>query len=143
MAETGNRNDPFPAFRFRIDIDGMSGGFSECTGIEVQTEVFEYAEGGVNDYVHKLPSRFKHGNVTFKRGIVDAAFWNWHKQTLPGDVLLKTASITQLDEQGQVVQTWRLDRAYPCKVQGPTLNGGQSSVSVETMELCHHGLKVV
>ncbi len=143
MAETGNRNDPFPAFRFEIDIDGISGGFSECSGIEVQTEVFEYAEGGVNDYVHKLPTRFKQGNITFKRGIVDSAFWTWHAKTVPGKVDLRSGSIKQLDEQGTVVQTWRFERAYPSKVQGPSLNAGQSNVSVESMEICHHGLKVV
>lgn len=142
MPETGSRQDPFPAFRFKVDIGGLVGGFSECGGLTMETEVFEYPEGGTNDYVHKLPTRFKQGNLTLKRGVVDGKFWQWYAKTLPGKEKPRNGSIQQLDERGTVVMTWRIDRAYPRKVEGPSFNAGQSGVSVESMELCHHGLRL-
>ena len=35
MAETGQRDDPFPQYNFRVEIDGVArAGFTECSGLE-------------------------------------------------------------------------------------------------------------
>ena len=40
-------SDPYQVFSFLIEIDGLVvGGFSECSGLAVETEIFEYREGG-------------------------------------------------------------------------------------------------
>jgi len=135
-----SRKDPFSAFRFQIKIGDIEGGFSECAGLGLETEVFEYKEGGVNDYVHKLPTRIKQGNLTFKRGVVDGKLWQWYLRTRPGQVQLKSGSIKITATADDSAMTWQIVRAYPRKVQGPDLNAAQSSVAVETLEICHHGL---
>lgn len=139
-SQTGSRKDPYSGFRFLIEIGDIVGGFSECSGLGLETEVFEYQEGGVNDYVHKLPTRTKQGNITLKRGVVDSLLWDWYLETLPGEVDLKSGTIEVTATADDSTLMWLIVEAFPRKIQGPDLNAGQSSVAVETLEICHHGL---
>ena len=44
----GVRLDPYQGYNFLIEIEGiLAGGFSECSGLTVETEFFEFREGGV------------------------------------------------------------------------------------------------
>ncbi len=145
MAETGKRKDPFPAFRFEITIDDEpAGGFSECSGLQLETEVHDYQEGGVNDFVHKFPTRVKQSNLVLKRGIVDRRLWDWYYALVEGTVDLRGGSIMVRDPAGdKVLVKWEFAGAFPCKWQGPDLNATQNNVAVETLELCHQGLQLV
>jgi phage tail-like protein len=143
MAKTGARNDPFLAFRFEIKLDDLSvGGFSECSGIQLETEVHDYAEGGLNTHWHKFPTRTKQTNITLKRGIVGKELWDWYYKLTQGEVKFRNGSILVHDPSGeQVVMEWQFRQAFPCKWLGPELNATQNNVAVETLELCHHGLE--
>jgi phage tail-like protein len=143
MPETSARNDPFLAFRFEIKLDDSSvGGFSECSGIQLETEVHDYPEGGRNTHVHKFPTRTKQSNITLKRGIVDRELWDWYYKLTQGEVQFRNGSVLVHDPSGsQVVMEWQFRQAFPCKWQGPELNATQNNVAVETLELCHHGLE--
>ena len=143
MAETADRQDPILAFRYSITLDDMdAGGFSECSGIQLETEVQDYPEGGLNTHIRKFPTRTKQSNITLKRGIVDLALWEWYDALVNGDVQLRNGSIVVHDPSGsEDVAEWEFTQAFPCKWQGPDLNASQSSVAVETLELCHEGLK--
>lgn len=143
MPEPGERNDPFLAFRFEIRLDnaGTIGGFSECSGIQLETKVEDIVEGGLNAYVHKRPTRTMQSNITLKRGIVDRQLWDWYYAVTQGRIEFRNGSILVYDPSGKTVQIgWRFERAFPCKWTGPDLNATQNSVAVETLELCHHGL---
>ena len=51
MPNSGARKDPFPSFRFTITFDDLPpGGFSDCSGLQMETEVHDYAEGGLNTH---------------------------------------------------------------------------------------------
>ncbi|MGF1580052.1 MAG: phage tail protein [Gemmataceae bacterium] len=144
MAETGKRQDPFVAFRFevRFDEEAAYGGFSECTGLNLETQLQEYLEGGQNEFVHKLPTRTVQSNVVLKRGIVDTKLWNWYFELTRGNVIKRNVTILVHDPSGsEVNMEFRLREALPCKWTGPDLNASQSSVAVETFELCHQGLE--
>ncbi len=79
MSKTGARHDPVAAFRFTVTFDDLPpGGFSDCTGLQSETEVQEYAEGGLNTHTWRLPGRTKQSNVTLKRGIVNKVLWDWY-----------------------------------------------------------------
>ena len=55
---TAQRVDPFATFKFHVEIgDIKEAAFNECSGLEIATDVFEYQEGGLNEYAHKLPFR--------------------------------------------------------------------------------------
>lgn len=56
MAESGDRQDPFLAFRFEVRLDDLSvAGFSECSGLQLEIEPQDYLEGGLNTFVRKFP----------------------------------------------------------------------------------------
>ncbi len=40
------------------------------------------------------------------------------------------------------MKTWDLVNAYPTKWTGPTFNSGNNDITVETLELVHHGFKM-
>jgi phage tail-like protein len=144
MAETASRNDPVLGFRFKITLDNQPvGGFSECNGLQLETETQDYAEGGLNTHIHKFPGRTKQSNITLKRGIVDRSLWEWYYNLTRGIVRLRSGSIAVLDpgDDSKVVMQWDFDRAFPAKWIGPDLNALQNNVAVETLELCHQGLK--
>ncbi len=142
MPSSADRQDPYVAFRFEIRFDDLPvGGFSECSGLQLETEVQDYAEGGFNQYVRKFPGRTKQTNITLKRGIVDRLMHDWYLDLIEGTVSLKNGSILVHDTSGKNVDIeWQFQRAFPCKWIGPDLNATQNNVAVETVEICHQGL---
>jgi phage tail-like protein len=137
----GQRTDPFSAFRFHVEIDSViQAGFAECSGLQVETEVEEVREGGVNEFVYKLPKGSKHVNLTLKHGLTDSdALWNWHKQVVNGKFTRKTVSVLLFDSQGQEKWRWTFQGAYPVKWTGPELKADSSTVAIESLEIAHHG----
>lgn len=136
-------NDPIPAFRFEISLgeDLPVAGFSEVGGLSVELEVQEYAEGGINTHMHKLPGRTKQANLTLKRGIVDRKMWDWFYDITLGKFKSRNGAIRLRDPSGgDVVMEWYIYDAFPVKWSGPELNATQNSVAVESLELAHQGL---
>ena len=134
--------DPYKVFRFVLEIDGTQvAGFSEITGLEVRTEVDDYREGGVNDYVHKIAKETRYPNLTLKRGITDTTdLWDWHQQIVLGDIKRKTISVILRDSLGREKWRWVFRDAYPVKWNGSDLNASGNTVLVESVELAHHGM---
>jgi phage tail-like protein len=142
VPETSARVDPFVAFRFEVTLDDLAvGGFTECGGLQLETEVHDHMEGGLNTHVLKFPTRTKQTNITLKRGIVDRIMWDWYADLIAGAIEMRAGSILMRDPAGDdVVAEWQFRDAFPCKWVGPELNAGQNNVAVETVELCHLGL---
>lgn len=142
MAATGKRIDPFPAFRFEVNLNGMPvAGFTECTGLNLEIVPEEYAEGGLNGYMRKFVGRTKQANIILKRGIVDRSLWDWFYGLTQGAVVFHDGTIVVHDPSGSDdVMVFRFRRAFPIKWTGPDLNASQNAVAVETLELVHQGL---
>ena len=83
MANALNPTDPYLVHRFAIEVEGvLLAGFGELSGLQAQTEVFEYKEGGLNTYTHKLPTRTSYGNITLKWGATDSNdLWDWYEDS--------------------------------------------------------------
>jgi phage tail-like protein len=141
MPGTGDRNDPLMAFSFVVKFDDIpASGFSECSGLQIETAVQDHTEGGANSFVHRFPTRSTQSNVTLKRGIVDREYWNWYEDVMNGSADLRGGTISVRDPQGGAeVMVWHLKGAFPRKWVGPDLNATQSKVAVETLEICHQG----
>ncbi len=143
MADNDNRIDPIPASRFTVRFDSLQPvGFSDCTGLTLETEVQDYHEGGLNTHSWKFVTRSKQGNLTLKRGIVDTVMWNWYLAITRGASQFRNGTITVQDPSGsndfiefQVLQ------AFPVKWVGPDLSAGQNNLAVETLEFAHQGLQ--
>jgi phage tail-like protein len=142
MANTGTRVDPVPSFRFTVVFDDLPpGGFTDCSGLQSETEVQEYAEGGLNSHTWRLPGRSKQSNVTFKRGVVNRVLWDWYTAIANGDFKARSCTILVHDPSGtDDVIEFQLVDAFPAKWIGPELSAGQSNLALETLEVAHQGL---
>jgi phage tail-like protein len=117
-------------------------GFSECSGLEATVEVFEYKEGGLNDYVHKFPTRASFANITLKHGVIYLYddLWTWHNEFVLGRGKRKDGLIVLLDEAKKPAKIWKFKRGIPTKWVGPALNASQNAVAIESLEIAHEGL---
>jgi phage tail-like protein len=142
VATTASRVDPFMAFRFEVRLDDLPvGGFSDCGGLTVETEFFDYPEGGVNDHLQRFPGRSRQQNLVLKRGIVDRDLWDWHNDLVHGVVRLRNGTVLVHDPSGTRTELqFEFRRALPVKWTGPELSAGNGAVAVESIELAHHGL---
>jgi phage tail-like protein len=138
----GVRIDPLPAFHFLVQLIEPNGlvrtvaGFSECTGLDSTLEIHEYQEGGVNDRVHKFPTRFTFSNIVLRRGVtIDPTLRAWHDDLLRGNTARRDGLIVLLDERRLPVLAWRFSGGLPAKWTGPGLNASASEVSVESLEI--------
>jgi len=139
----GKRNDPYVSFLFQVEIQGLIvGGFSEVSGLQVETETHDFREGGVNDYMHKLPKGSKQSNITLKRGFTDSdVLWKWHQDVVNGKFKRKSGRIILMDSEGNEKWHWTFEDAFPVKWIGPDFRAKEASTSVETLELAHKGIK--
>lgn len=139
----GIRNDPYTAFNFLVEIEGLLvGGFSEVTGLQIETVVETYREGGLNEYEHKLagPTRYP-SNLILKHGLTDIeTLWGWHQDVTQGIVERKNGTIYLLDRMRLPAMWWDFMEAYPVKWAGPELRADSNTVAVETVELVHRGI---
>lgn len=140
---TGIRLDPYLSHSFLIEIEGLViGSFSDVTGLQIETEVLTYREGGLNDYAHKLrgPTNYP-SNLMLKRGLVDLdTMWRWHQEVLQGTVTRRNGTIYLLDSRGLPGMWWNICEAYPIKWSGPDFQAGANAVAVESVELVHRGI---
>jgi phage tail-like protein len=133
---------PYLSFRFRIEFDSViSGGFAECSGLTVETEVEEHREGGLNEFSHKLPKGTKYGTITLKRGFIDSAdLWDWNRNVIEGTAnQRKNLSIILLDSLGNDTIRWDVFDALPVKWSSSELKSDGNTVVMESLELVHHG----
>lgn len=139
----GNRRDPYLAFNFRVEIEGLTvARFTEVTGLQVEIEVHDYREGGLNDYIHKLagPTRYP-SNLILKKGLTDVKeLWEWHQEVMQGKIERKNVSIVLLNEVGDEIQRWNFAHACPVRWIGPELKAKSGEVAVQTLEMVHRGL---
>jgi phage tail-like protein len=145
--------EPIPGFRFAVQIGeggdrAAAGWFTECSGLTIERTLFTHQEGGVNAYVHQLPDRIKHTNITLKRGVGDAALWRWFAGEgdaglYEGKVEYRNVTIILYNVDRTEAMRWNVDRAYPVKWNGPSLQAGGNQVAIETLELVHHGISLV
>jgi phage tail-like protein len=141
MTTAVDRSLLYAQTRFAVTVPALNvqvGFFTELTGMSLQVDVMEYPEGGLNDYVHKLPGRVKHNNVTLKRGVTnETALLEWVKANTatPTDM-----SVSLYDSEGTVVRSWKFANAYPVKWTGPDVNAGGTTVMTESLEIAHSGI---
>jgi phage tail-like protein len=151
--------DPLPAFNFTIALIDVSsaakavatiataamettvtGGFTECSGLESSMTPEEHKEGG-STTVLRFPQRVTWPNVRLKRGVtVSDDLWNWYFAYVQGKGSRRDGIITLQNELHIPVKAWRFKRGIAVKWSGPSLNAGQSQVAVEEIEIAHEGL---
>jgi phage tail-like protein len=127
---------------------GISGWFTEVSGLDSEVEVIEYKTTTIfgERVTQKIPGPPTWGEVTLKKGVTDdMGFWIWHEMIQKGVVSLARANVTiqMHDLKGNAKAKWDLDKAWPKKVSGPSLNAGNNEIGVEEIILVHEGLRRV
>jgi phage tail-like protein len=141
---TGARVDPYAAFAFRVELDGMfRAAFTDVGGMDTTVEVTEYAEGG-DRHSKKLPGKVKYSNITLKYGLTDDRFlYDWLLEAAKGNVTRKSGSIVVLDLQGNEKVRWNFKEAWPTAWKGAALAAKGNEYAIEEIDLAHEGIERV
>ena len=141
------QTDPHLAGSFWIEVQGVVvAAFTDCSGLNIETEVFEFSEGGRNDLVYKLPVRTRYSNITLKRGWTTSHdLWAWYQEVIGGRIQPRDCSIVMCSNQGENpgTETARINvfQAYPVSWHGSDLTAANTSIAVESLELAHMGFQ--
>jgi phage tail-like protein len=149
LNRTGARLEYFPTFKFHVELGSVTeGAFTDCSGLEMSTEVKEYEEGGNNGFVHKFPGRTRYSHVTLKRGfLLSNEIFLWYREM--EDCLRQGKAVPFRQVSIILVSTgfggqmrWNLNNAFPVKWTGPNLKTDETAVATESLEFAHHGISV-
>lgn len=136
---------PLAKFHFSVEWGGTRIGFTEVTGLDVETEVIEYREGSSPEYSKlKMPGMQKFSNVTLKRGTFnsDNEFYEWWNSVKLNTIERRDITINLLNEEHEPVVTWKLKNAWPTKIQSTDLKGDGNETAIESLEIVHEGLVI-
>jgi phage tail-like protein len=140
---TDQRNDPYRAFNFVIEIDGVArGAFSEVGGLTAEGDSTDYREGtDVQPNVRKLVGLRKYTNITLKRGYTaDKVLWQWYTNIFNGMPDRRNVTIVLMNERREPVLRWNAENAWINKIEGPAMKASGNDVAMESVELIHEGL---
>lgn len=125
-----------PAFRFVVAVDGQrQAAFTECKLPDIEWEVEQVKEGGLNTFVHQLPGQRKPGKIALQNGVGKSALVDWYIETLGGKLTRKSVTVTLLDAEKETVMVWHLHDAFPTKWSGPQLKSDSQAIAIEMLEL--------
>jgi phage tail-like protein len=127
---------------FKVSVPGITiGAFNECHGLSLEYDVFEWAEGGNNEFVHHLPGRIRYPYLVLNSGLVqDDALQKWVAQTGKKPELKEvTIELTTQDQKAK--RSWVFADAYPIHWSGPTIAAHGAGLATESLHIVHSGLK--
>lgn len=143
---------PLPKFYFKVDWGGTQIGFTEVSGLDVETEMIEFRYGSSKKFSKtRQPGLQKYSNITLKRGTFKSNddFYTWWKETVKfeegnktGSIYRRTITISLLDETGKDIVIWKVQNAWPIKVQSTDLKADGNDIAIESIELVHEGLEI-
>jgi len=135
-------SDPLRGFRYLVEIEQIAtGGFSRVRGLTREVRHESHREGGVNDYEHKLITQVGYPVVVLERGLALPNLWEWVQGAVDGIVARHKVTIRLQDEANQPSWIWYVDYALPVKWSCTDLDAQASQVTIESLELAHHGLR--
>ncbi len=125
------------AFRFVVSVDGTAlAAFSECKLPDLELNMEEVKEGGLNTYVHMLPGQRKPARITLKNGVgVAKELKEWYTQALSEKFTRKRVSIQLLNSKLEAVMTLDFQNAIPIKWSGPNLKSDDNTIAIQVLEL--------
>lgn len=136
---------PLPKFHFQVEWGGANIGFTEVSGLDVETEMIEYRHGASPEYFKtRMPGMQKFSNITMKRGTFnsDNEFYQWWNTVSLNTIERRDLTISLLNESHEPVIVWKVKNAWPTKVQSTDLKSDGNEVAIETIEIVHEGLTI-
>ncbi|MDO8951512.1 MAG: phage tail protein [Draconibacterium sp.] len=138
-------NYPLVKFHFQVEWGGTKIGFTEVSGLDVETEIVEYRDGASPEYSKiKMPGMQKYSNLTLKRGTFksDNEYFKWWNTVKLNTIERRDITISLLNEDHDPVVTWKVKSAWPTKIQSTDLKADGNEVAIESMEIVHEGLVI-
>ena len=143
-AQTGAWTDPYRAYNFKLEIQGVTEGhFTECGGLGVKVDVISYREGGNSQVIHRLPGQVSYAGVTLRYGLTNSRqLWEWFLTSMRGKVERRNISIVLVDSDGVTeAMRWNLINAWVSEWQGAVLNASAHEVAIESMTIVFETLE--
>jgi len=131
---------PPTAFYFGVKFDGspdMDSSFQEISGLKLPLGTEQVGEGGNNIYRHELPSNPTFENLVLKRCLVsNSALDKWCRSALEEFLFdPKNLQISLLGENGVLLASWIVDKAFPISWELASLNSASNELAIETLVL--------
>lgn len=136
---------PLVKFHFQVEWGGTKIGFTEVSGLDVETEPIEYRHGASPEFTKtKMPGMQKYSNITLKRGSFqsDNEYFEWWNTVKLNKIERRDITISLLNEEHEPLIVWKIKNAWPLKVQSTDLKSDGNEVAIETLELAHEGLTI-
>jgi phage tail-like protein len=174
--------DPLRSFRFHVEflapqqgskvsdkITGFKGGFTQISGLGINTQSIAYREGGYNTTIHQVPGMTTFNPITLNRGVIvgnDQGI-NWMRHLFAaaaGDGIAlgendfrcdlkiyimdhpaaSNATATTGGEGGSNIPKmgFHVHNAWISTLNYSDLDAGGNNLMVETIGLVHEGLSV-
>jgi phage tail-like protein len=136
---------PLPKFHFEVDWGGARIGFTEVSGLDVETEVIEYRDGALPEFSKmKIPGMQKFANITLKRGVFasDNDYFNWWNTVSLNTIERRDVTVSLLNEAHEPVMVWKIKNAWPTKIASTDLKADGNEIAIESIELAHDGLSI-
>jgi phage tail-like protein len=136
---------PLPKFHFQVQWGGVRIGFTEISGLDVETEVIEYRDGALLEFSKmKMPGMQKYPNITMKRGVFksDNDYFKWWNTVSLNTVERRDVIVSLLNEEHEPVMVWKVKNAWPTKIGSTDLKADGNEIAIEAIELAHDGLSI-
>jgi phage tail-like protein len=128
-------------FHFKVEITsfGSEYQFQSVSGLNVELETEELAEGGVNQFKHKLPVRSKFPNLVLSRGLKLASqLRKWVANAIENlEIEPLNLTIHLMNEKHEPLMTWNVIHAFPVKWSVSDLNAEEGKIVIESLELTY------
>jgi phage tail-like protein len=144
-AQTGARVDPYRAYNFKLEIQGVTEGhFTECRGLGAKVDAISYREGGVSQVVYRLPGRVEYADVTLCYGLTQSRdLWQWFMSAVKGKAERRNVSIVLLDTDGATEAIrWNLINAWVREWRGALLDALGREAAIESVTLVFEQLEL-
>jgi phage tail-like protein len=127
--------DEVPLLRvssFEVRIGDRELAFAEVGRLSSTTDL----ESGPDRPRHRFET------VVLRRALTTSTeLYDWRRAILDGTDDRRDVVIRQLSAPaGRVVNTWKLERAWPCRWSGPTLDALSNDIAIEEIELAYDDL---
>lgn len=144
---TTTRRDPLPVFAFLVQFDDVPNTietyFKSVSGLRYETEIVPVKAGGANDTVFNLPGGTKWSPLVLKQGFTKGSGLLAWRELWVADGAKKRSggTIIQLDTALKEQAKWKWVRGWPSKWDISEFDATKNELAIETLEICHEGLK--
>lgn len=135
---------PLPVYNYRVTIGTTVMSFSELSGLSLQYEPITYKHGlSWKEGAELMPGMKQPLRITLKKGLVQkgTALLEWIETIQQNKVKKQDVLVDLCDEAGTPVVSWHIYKAFPLKLEAPSLNASANDVAIESLELMAGDMK--